>query len=831
VWANGELDVSGQHDHKELLDRNNVPSTHTGPMAVGNVTVEDGVAIWEVVGNAGGQALAKVLKKYTQQAGWDWGGIVDKKSGHPFGDGERVSHMYFTYYDGVKLSTKPLGSGQAGRIDIFNHRVARVRWHPETKTRGLLLEGLQEWADDFGVKLAEYPGGSNMNDQLKNHSPMGEDLEIHNLGDPDWQPDKDRDRTPIGVFKCPDCGVLRHRWNEYLLHRKTHEPQGPTVESENGHFPEINDGNYIEMRQEPGIHTGAKDPKDMFDQPVPFMYDIDEDKIHVGAPGERHSEIKIPMKYSPGGLVQGEYQPGGKVLINTVTSMPYSIRHLIGLWYYQHPEFEVTSVEVTKPDGKTHKVAGRDVGGYVATLAASDPAVHNAWQALRKAGGKVYVVGGAIRDALMHKTPKDIDLMVTGLPADQVHEVLSALPGRMDITGKDFGVFRYNFGENEVEVAMPRTEKSTGARRVDFDVQVDHNLPVETDLERRDFTANAIALDLDSGRLVDPFDGAGDIEKGILKTVHPNSFIEDPTRIVRGLVAHARHGLNPDETTRAQMESHAHALRSEAPERIQAELDKLMKTDNPAKAIRLAQETGVLRHFLPEVDRAFGFDQKNPHHQYDLGTHLLNVLEHTANQTQDPDVRMAALLHDIGKPDSQWINPETGQGHYYRNHELGLGQDHETVGAEMASKRLKALKYPNRRIERVHHLIANHMFPDFSSDRGARKFIQRVGPEHADDLFVLRAADRAGKGTDDYQSMKTPVGQQKALVQEALERRAPTNTSDLAINGNDLLGIGVQKGPLMGQILKQLTDLVVENPELNQRETLLNYVRHELVSQ
>ena len=276
------------------------------------------------------------------------------------------------------------------------------------------------------------------------------------------------------------------------------------------------------------------------------------------------------------------------------------------------------------------------------------------------------------------------------------------------------------------------------------------------------------------------------------------------------------------------MREHAPALAKESPERIQAELDKLMKSDDPAKAVRLAHETGMLRYILPEVDDAFGFDQRNPHHTYDLGTHLLNVLDNTARQTKDPDVRMAALLHDIGKPASQWINPDTGFGHYYK-HPDGQGENHEDVGATMASNRLKALKYPNKRVDRIEHLVQHHMYPDFSSKNGARKFINRVGDEHAEDLFVLRAADRAGKGTDDYQALKTPVAKQQEMVQAVRDAGEATDVSSLAINGNDLIGLGIKPGPAFKQILDTLTDQVLENPELNDRQALLNYVRQELI--
>lgn len=812
-WANGDLDVSGEDEHDSLRERMNVSPDHSGPTAVGNVTVQDGVAIWEVTSNVALSAIVKSLKKYTTQAGWAWGGIVDPQ-GNPLGNDEKLARVQLKDHD----------TGAVHNIVVYDGRIARTKQ---------ITPAIREWAYDNLIHVAEYPGGSNMMDQLKNNSPAGEDYEIKNIYDPDPQERnmKDRDKTPIGTFKCPDCAQIFGRWNEYITHRQTELP--PAAPTEDGKFPEINDANYHEWDGgEPGFTTGRvadTAPKDMFKDPIPFIYDIEEDAIFVGNPGGRSSEIEVPSKFTPGGIAEGEYQPGGKVLMKSRSDTPYSVRHMLNLWYYSHPEFEITGVELTGPDGDTHKVAHASVGAFIVGLAAQDPAAHGAWLALKKAGGTVYVVGGAVRDALMNKKPKDIDLMVTGVPADEVGKVLSALPGRMDLTGKDFGVYRYNVDDHEVEIALPRTERSTGGRRVDFEVSVDHTLPIHTDLERRDFTANAIAVNLDTGAMVDPFNGEGDIADRNLQTVHPNSFVEDPTRLVRALVAHARHGLEPTPDTRRQMQAHGDSLMGESPERIQAELDKLMKSDNPAKAVRLAHDTGLLQHILPEVDACFDYDQNNPHHNYDLGTHLLNVLEHTAENTKDPDVRLAALLHDIGKPSSQWTNPETGGSHYYYNAELGMGKDHELEGADMAESRMKALKYPNSRIKRVKGIIAGHMFPDFSSEKGGRKFLNRYG-EHADELFTIREADRAGKGTDEYQDTKTPVQHQREIVEAIKAKGQATTQSNLAVNGNDLIGMGIQPGPMLGELLKALTDLVVETPEMNEKHTLLNYVRHNLTA-
>lgn len=576
------------------------------------------------------------------------------------------------------------------------------------------------------------------------------------------------------------------------------------------------------------VKYAEKEPKDLLPAPMPFIYDIQDDAVTLGEPGSRTSDI--PGKFTPGGIVEGVYEPGGKILIKTLTNMPYSIRHVIDLWYYQHPELSVTGVFLQDDSGKTTKLASADIGGYITALVASEPAVHTAAKALEGSGGQVFAVGGAVRDAMMGKEPKDIDLMVTGLQPAEVNAALRDLPGTVITTGKDFGVFRYKEGRSDVEIALPRRERSTGGGHKDFDVQADPSMRPEEDLFRRDFTANAMAVNLRTGALVDPYNGADDIQNGVLRSHNPESLSEDPLRVVRGLVANSRHGLVPDDATKQQMGEAAPSLTHLPQERVQAELDKLFAGDHPANAIRLAHETGVLRHILPEVDEAFGYDQNNPHHEFELGDHITNVLERVSEKTDDPDVRLAALLHDIGKPGSQWTDPETGKSHFYKKRmEDGsfLGDNHEELGARMTNSLMNRLRYPNDRTQRVTDLVNHHMFAAFTSQKGARKFLQRVG-DHADDLMNLRWADQGGKSA--YPNTKgkeegLTLDKQKELIDQVRQAKQPTNQAALAVDGNDLIAAGISPGPQMGQLLQTLTDAVINDPALNQRDTLLQMVR------
>ena len=196
------------------------------------------------------------------------------------------------------------------------------------------------------------------------------------------------------------------------------------------------------------------------------------------------------------------------------------------------------------------------------------------------------------------------------------------------------------------------------------------------------------------------------------------------------------------------------------------------------------------------------------------------MLENISTQTSDPDLRVAALLHDVGKPASAWKNPDTGFNHYYKNSE-GQGQDHETVGADMAGSRLRALRWPAARTKRIQHLIAHHMFPAFSSAKGARKFRHRVGDEHADDLLTFRWADQHGKGQSPEElAARTSVDTQRGLVEQSRSAQDPASQSALSINGSDIIAMGIPAGPQVGAILRRLTDDVVENPSLNDPEAL-----------
>jgi tRNA nucleotidyltransferase (CCA-adding enzyme) len=906
-YGNGDLHVSPLHDWDELQGHAKVGDDYAGPTAVGHVSVNAGTATWEVSGNIGAHALARVFKDYSKHVGWKWGGLTSL-DGEPIGTGSEfkpVKSYYYAVIDGdLKISSDRRKLPELhGCLPAKSEKTVQV-----TACTKKILPALLEWAEDHGFTLV---GGND------NVIKTIEDLEQDNIYDPNAD---QHSRQPGGVFKCPDCEQIFPRWELYLRHRRTEEPSAvqppdnnddffqpdlplpphqteqrifheakvhPATSREAGrvegfrHYAEtfgfndddhshyvaywngapvgyatVKDGTLVMVRSHikgvgrrlmaklqqvhpelksmaftPGGEklmrssgwykigdtwkwAAGQQPKDLIGGAIPFLYDIQEDAIFVGQPGQRTSDIQ--GQFTPGGIVEGNYEPGGKVFVRSMTNMPYTVRHMLELWYYQHPELEVTQVKLQDDAGNETRLAGHDIGGFIKALVAADPDTHRAAQALERAGGRVYVVGGAVRDALLNKEPKDLDLMVTGLPADEVQKALSALPGRMDYTGKDFGVFRYN---GDVEVALPRTEKSTGGGFKDFDVHADHNLSPEEDLFRRDFTVNAMAIDLQTGQLIDPYGGLKDTKEKRLRTLHTKSLSEDPLRTMRALVAKSKHGFDPDDETRAAMQANAPGLKKLPAERLQAELDKIINGGDPAGAIKLANETGVLNHFLPEVEYAHGYNQNNPHHELELGDHLRNVLDRVAKVSDDPDLRLAALLHDIGKPESAWVDPVTGKNHYYRNPETGEGADHEDVGATMAERRLRELKYPTERINRIRDLVQHHMYPAFNTTKGARRFLNRVG-DHADDLLKLRWADQGGKSEHPRGDEGGDVDTQRQLIEQVRAAGEPTGRANLAVTGSDLIAWGYPAGPQLGAILNHLTQAVVDDPSLNNPEDL-----------
>ena len=434
-------------------------------------------------------------------------------------------------------------------------------------------------------------------------------------------------------------------------------------------------------------------------------------------------------------------------------------------------------------------------------------------------GLDAYLVGGAVRDELLGRDSKDADFLVPGLDSDGLRAVL-APHGRVEelvVAGRAVGLRLFPrdreirvLAPAGIEFAPPRRERSTGPGRHDFEIVVDPAAGVADDLERRDFTINAMARRLADGTLVDPFGGRDDLESGILRTVTPRSFAEDPLRLVRGLRFVAQLGLDPDETTLAQMHEEAGSVALVSGERIggglsadgMGELSKLLLGRTPGKALRLARDTGVLVALLPEFGPAIGFDPASRDHDLTLDEHVFAVVQATANEGFPLRVRLAALFHDLGKP-------------------LPLVADHAAAGAEIAAAALRRLRYPTGLGARVARIVRFHPFLLGRGDAlEARRLLARHGDGLAFDLLDHWRADLLGRNQHEGVERKLErLRAFRAVVEHELT--SPHRLSDLAIDGSDLIGLGYRPGPGLGRALAGLLQEVVDEPRLNRRDTLL----------
>ena len=443
-------------------------------------------------------------------------------------------------------------------------------------------------------------------------------------------------------------------------------------------------------------------------------------------------------------------------------------------------------------------------------------------------------MGGAVRDELLGADAKDADFLVPGVDIEGLRAALEP-HGRAEelvVAGRPVGVrfFPRDPGVRKlvragIELAPPRRELSTGPGRHDFEIVVDPSASVEQDLARRDFTVNAMARRLADGTLVDPYGGRADLEAGTLRTVSPSSFAEDPLRLVRGLRFVSQLGLEPDEQTLAQMREEAASVELVSGERIggglasdgMGELSKLLLGAQPAKALRLARDTGVLVHVLPEFEQSIGFEQESRWHALTVDEHTFEVVQAAADAGFPLRVRLAALFHDLGKPHVAWRGTD-GRLHYYAKHGYAE-RSHEQVSAQLAEQALDRLRYPTDLRKRVVRIVRSHMIdPGKANPLRARRLLARYGAGLLFDLLDHKEADLRGKGRPADEDL-AKVERFRAIVREELG--SPHRLADLSVSGDDLIALGYTPGPAIGQTLQTLLQEVVDEPALNRRETLL----------
>lgn len=426
---------------------------------------------------------------------------------------------------------------------------------------------------------------------------------------------------------------------------------------------------------------------------------------------------------------------------------------------------------------------------------------------LQDNGYENYIVGGCVRDSLLNRIPNDWDICTNAKP----NEMLDVLKEFKTIpTGLKHGTITVVVDDNYYEVTTFRVDgEYSDGRRPD---KVEFTDDIIKDLSRRDFTINAMAYNTKNG-LVDPFYGASYLEDGIISCVGnaDDRFKEDGLRMLRSIRFSSQLGFAIGLDTFDAICQNKSLLQNISKERIREELNKILLSEKASQGIKLLYESGLLIYILPELVDCVDFHQNNPNHDKDVFNHILSVLDNTVSKLE---LRLAALFHDIGKPNTFTLD-DNKVGHFYEHHK---------ESAKICREVMTRLKYSNKEIEYVSELVYYHMTRyEKLRTPSVKKFINKIGVDKLDDLFKLFVADRMASKSpyelDDIYKLKFEC-------EKVLSEKQPLSVKDLDINGYDLIDIGISQGRQIGVVLKSLLELILDNPELNNKATLLKMARN-----
>jgi tRNA nucleotidyltransferase (CCA-adding enzyme) len=427
---------------------------------------------------------------------------------------------------------------------------------------------------------------------------------------------------------------------------------------------------------------------------------------------------------------------------------------------------------------------------------------------LRNAGERAWVVGGCVRDTLLGEPVNDWDVATSALPEKVQQTFRKVIP-----TGIDHGTVTVLWKGGAYEVTTLRGEGAySDGRRPDNVVFVGD---IDQDLARRDFTVNAIAYDPVDGRVVDPFHGLVDMQSKVLRAVGDpkERFQEDGLRVLRGARFVATLDFELEEATEAAFRDALDTFRKVSPERVREEWLKTMKARAPSRAFEVMRRTGILEVTYPELLEQVGCEQ-NQWHAYDVWNHTMRVLDESEG---DPIERMAALLHDVAKPRTRARSDKTEDWTFYH---------HERVGADMAERWLRDYKFSNRERELIVGLVRHHLicYSNEWTDAAVRRFMKRVGPDSVEPLLRLGEADALGKGRNVEEELEA-LKELRSRIDEQIEQGGALTTQDLAIDGKDVIEhLEGGPGPVVGQVLRELLERVIEDPSLNTRDKLMPIV-------
>lgn len=433
------------------------------------------------------------------------------------------------------------------------------------------------------------------------------------------------------------------------------------------------------------------------------------------------------------------------------------------------------------------------------------PAALEVCERLARAGHGAYVVGGCVRDRHLGRSAKDWDIATSAFPEEVQRLFKKTIP-----TGIAHGTVTVLIRGEPIEVTTYRGEGAySDARRPDHVV---FGVTLEEDLARRDFTVNAIAYDPIGDVTADPFGGRADLAARLVRAVgNPETrFREDGLRVMRAIRFAATLDFSIEPATETAIASALGSLAKVSVERVRDELLKLLGAVKPSIGLEVAERTGILGVVVPELVEAVGVIQ-NHHHRYDVWRHTVAAVDATPG---DALTRLGTLLHDVAKPRTAAPKPESpGEFTFYR---------HDIVGAEMAERIARRLKLSNQEREKIVALVGHHMFwysPEWT-DATVRRFIRRVGPALIPDLFALRVGDVIGRGFGE--DPEKELGELRARIDKVLAEDQALSISDLAIDGADVMTVlGVAPGRIIGDTLRSLLEEVIEDPQLNTRERLI----------
>ena len=424
-------------------------------------------------------------------------------------------------------------------------------------------------------------------------------------------------------------------------------------------------------------------------------------------------------------------------------------------------------------------------------------------QTLERAGYEAYIVGGCVRDMRMCKAPHDWDVTTSALP----QETMALFDHFAIPTGLQHGTVTVRSGGLSCEVTTFRTEGDYPDHRHPAAVTFSRSL--REDLQRRDLTVNAMAMDV-RGTLHDPFGGQADIRRRILRCVGEpeRRFQEDALRILRTLRFSATLGFVIEEDTHRALRAQCGDLRYVAAERVREELTKLLCGTDVLRV--LLDDPQVLGVVLPEILPCVGFDQHNRHHCYDVWGHTAHAV---AAAPPDSVLRWAMLLHDLGKPRCFTMD-EQGVGHFHGHHR---------PGAEMAEAICRRLRFDRATAQRICTLVRYHDRPIPLTGKAIRRAMNQLGAEVLRQLCAVKRADNLAQHPD-YRSRQREIDEGEAIMDALLEKDACFSLKQLAVNGRDMTALGLE-GPAIGQALQTLLEAVMDGETDNDRAALLALVK------